>query len=203
MVIPNPLSFTSPVTAGLSAKRILSTGRLIATKGFDLLIESFRLVAMRHPDWKLTILGEGQDKQYLLNKIRLYKLEDRINILPPTSDILSELLNTSIYAAASRYEGFGLAITEAMECGVPCVAFDCECGPREIITHGEDGLLIEPFHIERFAEALLLLIEDPTLRTQLGRQANISAGRFAPVNIMQQWETLFNSLVTQNTTVYA
>jgi len=178
VVIPNPLSFTSPVTADLSAKRILSTGRLIATKGFDLLIESFRLVAMRHPDWRLTIFGEGQDKQFLLNKVRRYKLEDHIDILPPVSNIIPHLLNTSIYAAASRYEGFGLAITEAMECGVPCVAFDCECGPGEIISHGEDGILVEPLHTEKFAAALLHLIENPTLRAQLGRQANISAGRF-------------------------
>ncbi len=202
VAIPNPLSFISPSTSDLSAKRILSTGRLIATKGFDLLIDAFRLVAMRHPDWRLTIFGEGQDRQFLLNKIHRYGLEDRVEILPPTTDIAAELLNCSIYAVASRYEGFGLVITEAMECGVPCVAFDCECGPGEIINHGVDGMLVEPLHMEKFAAALLHLIEDPTLRTRLGRQAKISARRFARTVIMQQWETLFDSLIEQNANVH-
>lgn len=202
VVIPNPLSFTSPSISDLSAKRILSTGRLIATKGFDLLIEAFRLVAMRHPDWRLTIFGEGQDKQFLLNKIHRYELEDRVELLPPTTDITAELLNCSIYAAASRYEGFGLVITEAMECGVPCVAFDCECGPGEIISHGADGILVEPLHTEKFAAALLGLIENPALRAGLGRQAKISARRYTLAAIMQQWETLFDSLIKKNTSVH-
>ena len=195
VVIPNPLSFTSVRKSDLLNQRILAAGRLIATKGFDLLIEAFRLIAPQYPDWKLSIFGEGQDHQLLLDRIRQYKLEQQIEILPPTPDLASELLCSAIYAAPSRYEGFGLVITEAMECGVPTVAFDCECGPREIIRHGVDGLLVEPQNIERFAEALSRLIKSPILRNRLGKNALLSAGRFAEGKIMQQWEELFHSLI--------
>ncbi|MHA4809107.1 glycosyltransferase family 4 protein [Flavitalea flava] len=198
VVIPNPLSFTSPVKSGLDSKRILSAGRLIATKGFDLLIEAYRLVAKRYPDWKLAIFGEGQDKQFLLNKIRNYGLENQVEIFPPTADIAGEMLRSSIYAAPSRYEGFGLVITEAMECGVPSVAFDCQCGPREIICDGSDGILVEPQNTEKFAEALLLLIASPELRTRMGKNAITSAARFAEDRIMDRWKNLFRSLVQDN-----
>jgi glycosyltransferase involved in cell wall biosynthesis len=198
VVIPNPLSFTSPAKSDLQTKRILSTGRLIATKGFDLLIDSFSLVAAKHPDWKLSIFGEGQDKQFLLDKIRHYKLEEQVEILPPTLDIAAEMLQSAIYAAASRYEGFGLVITEAMECGVPCVAFDCECGPGEIISNGVDGILVEPQDTEKFAAALLLLIGSPELRGRMGRNACTSAGRFAAPAVMHCWESLFHMITEHN-----
>ncbi len=194
VVIPNPLSFTSTASADPAAKRILSTGRLIATKGFDLLIDAFSEIARQYPDWRLSILGEGQDKPYLMDKISRYGLGSQIEICPPTSDIAAELLRSSIYAAASRYEGFGLVITEAMECGVPCVSFDCECGPGEIITHNRDGLLVEPLNTKKFAEALQRLMSSPALRIRMGRKARFAARRFAVPLIMSQWEALFQSI---------
>ena len=195
VVIPNPLSFSSPVRSDLSARRILSVGRLIASKGFDLLIEAYRTISIKHPDWKLSIIGEGQDKQYLLNMIRHYGMEEQVEILPPTADITAEMLKSSIYALPSRYEGFGLVITEAMECGIPCVAFDCECGPNEIISDGVDGILVAPENTVKFKQALLRLIESGELRSRLGDNARISARRFSPEKIMERWEALFHSLV--------
>jgi glycosyltransferase involved in cell wall biosynthesis len=194
VVIPNPLSFTSPVCSDLRAKRIVTAGRLIATKGFDLLIEAFRLVAIQFPDWRLDIFGEGQDKIYLLNKIHRYGLDKQIEILRPTPDIAAELLNSSIYACSSRYEGFGLTITEAMECGVPAVAFDCECGPREIIEDGNDGLLIKPQNVDLFGRALQRLMASHEHRRRLGLHARESAQRFSVEAVMPRWEELFYSL---------
>jgi glycosyltransferase involved in cell wall biosynthesis len=199
VVIPNPLSFTSAIAAPLEATRILSAGRLIATKGFDLLIDAFRLAADWHPDWTLAIFGEGQDREYLQNRIEVAGLSGQAEIHPPTPDLAGELLRSSIYAAASRYEGFGLVLTEAMECGVPCVAFDCECGPGEIIRNGYDGKLVPPLDVKQFGEALLRLIESPKQRKQLGQNARSSARRYAADKIMGQWETIFHSLVANTT----
>ena len=202
VVIPNPLSFSCPATSDQQSKRILSVGRLIAAKGFDLLIEAFKPIAERYPEWKLTIIGDGQDKEFLQQKIIDLDLDAQAEILPPTPYIACEMLESAIYASASRYEGFGLVITEAMECGLPVVAFDCECGPREIIRDGHDGILVEPLNTEKFSEALLQLIESRYERTQMGRQAKLSAKRFDEHKVMARWETLFNSLTLLNSPVH-
>lgn len=194
VVMPNPLSFTSADIADLRAKRIVAAGRLIATKGFDLLIEAFRLVAIQYPDWKLVIYGEGQDKIFLLNKIHRYGLDKQVEILRSTADLASELLDSSIYACSSRYEGFGLTITEAMECGVPCVAFDCECGPGAIIRDGHDGLLVAPQNVDQFGRALHLLMASHEYRVRLGERAKESVRRFSVEEVMPRWEELFQSL---------
>jgi glycosyltransferase involved in cell wall biosynthesis len=197
VVIPNPLSFTSPRQSDLKQTRIIAAGRLIATKGFDLLIDAFQSIASRYPDWTLTIYGEGQDHRYLLDKIREYQLQHQVTIRPPVPDLAYEILKSSIYAAPSRYEGFGLVITEAMECGVPTVAFNCPCGPREIITHEKDGLLIKAFDIPAYAEGLARLMDSHQLRQILGSNARTAASRFSEENIMSRWQTLFHSLIHQ------
>lgn len=194
--IPNPLSFSVSSSASLGHKRILSAGRLIATKGFDLLIDAFHVIAAMSPEWTLSIYGEGQDRQFLQEKINGYGLQSRIKILPPVKDLRQEMLHSAIYAASSRYEGFGLVITEAMECGLPSVAFDCECGPREIIRNEFDGLLVEALDTRQFAAALLRLMQSEDLRTWLGANAKTSARRFSPEKIMSRWENLFHSLLT-------
>lgn len=203
ITIPNPLSFSSTEPADLQQKRIISAGRLIATKGFDLLIDAFKEIAGQYPDWKLTIFGEGQDRQFLLDRISHYGLQSRVEILPPVKDLSQEMRHSSIYAAASRYEGFGLVITEAMECGVPSVAFDCECGPREIIRNGFDGLLVEPLNTTKFAESLRSLIGSADLRITLGANARTSAKRFSPEKIMLRWEEHFRKLLNSNLSAHA
>ncbi len=193
-VIPNPNSFSSNYTASLQNKRIIAIGRFISQKGFDLLIKSFTIVGENFPDWKLTIIGEGQDEDFLRKLIQENKLDNQITLKSPTKAIEKELLNSSILAFPSRYEGFGLVLTEAMECGVPCVAFDCECGPAEIIKHQEDGLLIKSEDIKAFADALIILITDSSLRQQMGTRAKINVGRFKEDRIMRSWVALFNEL---------
>ncbi len=195
VAIPNPLSFKSREKSDLDAPRILAAGRLIATKGFDLLIDAYAPIARKHPDWKLTIYGEGQDKDFLLDKISALGLEEQVTIRPPSTDLQRELLRSSIYALSSRYEGFGLVITEAMECGVPSVAFNCECGPGEIIRDGFDGLLVPPQNTELFGAALVSLVESKELRHRLGKNALLSADRFSVEKVMGRWQMLFDSLM--------
>lgn len=194
MVIPNPLSFKTEKTAALINKKILAVGRLIAQKGFDLLIEAFSQIAKKYPEWNLIIVGEGQDEAFLTELINLKGLKDRITIMPPRKDIQDILMDSSIYALSSRYEGFGLVLTEAMECGVPCVAFDCECGPSEIINDNIDGFLVEDGNVNQFAEKLEILISDHELRKRMGAQAKQNVKRFGIENVMQKWTSLFDDL---------
>ncbi len=193
-VIPNPLSFQTDKNAALESKKIIAVGRLIAQKGFDLLIEAFSQIADKFPEWTLIIIGEGQDEVFLLGLINQKALKDRIKIIPPRKDIHDVLMDSSIYALSSRYEGFGLVLTEAMECGVPCVAFDCECGPSEIISDNIDGFLVEDGNVSHFAEKLEILMSDHELRKRMGVQAKQNVRRFSIENVMQKWTSLFDDL---------
>lgn len=193
-VIPNPLSFQTDKNASLENKKIIAVGRLIAQKGFDLLIEAFSQIAKKFPEWNLLIVGEGQDEAFLQGLINLKCLNDRITIMPPSKNIQNLLLDSSIYALSSRYEGFGLVLTEAMECGVPCVAFDCECGPSEIINDNIDGFLVEDGNVSQFAEKLEILMSDHELRKRMGVQAKQNVKRFGIDKVMQHWTSLFNDL---------
>ncbi|PUZ30299.1 Glycosyltransferase involved in cell wall bisynthesis [Chitinophaga costaii] len=195
VVIPNPLSFAPTQTAPLNTNIILAAGRFIATKGFDLLIDAFAIVASQYPGWRLHLCGGGQDEAWLREKVAHYGLSAQVSFLPFVNDMQQAMMGAAIYAFPSRYEGFGLALTEAMACGVPCVAFDCPCGPREIIHHEADGLLVPNGDVPAFAAALLRLMAAITLRQQMGAEARVKVQRFAPAQVMQQWEQLFKTLV--------
>jgi len=192
-VIPNPVSFTTEQKSSLTNKQIVAIGRFTAQKGFDLLIKSYSIVAKKMPDWKLIIIGEGQDEAYFKKLIKTHNLENSVTLQPTTKNIKELLLESSILAFPSRYEGFGLVLTEAMECGVPCVAFDCECGPSEIIQQDFDGHLVPLFDIEIFAKSLIKLMEDYNLRKKFGVNAKQNVKRFHNEEIMSKWVKLFES----------
>ncbi|NML37266.1 glycosyltransferase family 4 protein [Chitinophaga sp. G-6-1-13] len=194
-VIPNPLPFTSPEKSNLTVKRVIAIGRLMAVKGFDLLIDAWRLVVLDYPDWELAIFGEGQDEALLAGKIKEYGLTETVALQPPTQDVRREFLQSAICAFPSRSDGFGLVLIEAMECGVPCVAFDCECGPGEIITDEVNGLLVPQQDVAMFAAALMRLMASRTLREDLGAKAIQMASKYRADKIMPHWEELFYTVL--------
>jgi glycosyltransferase involved in cell wall biosynthesis len=191
-VIPNPLSFRCERKAELKNKQVLAMGRLIAQKGFDILINAFSTIALENPGWTLLIVGEGQDEIYLNKLIVASQMSSGIKIIKPQKDVINLFLSSSIFALPSRYEGFGLVLIEAMECGVPCVAFDCECGPAEILTHNTDGLLVENGNVRKLAKALDLMIKDEARRKEMGRNACANVTRFYPESVMKDWNTVFS-----------
>lgn len=195
-VIPNPLSFVSMHQASLVNKHIIAMGRYISQKGFDLLIRAYAKICQEFPDWKVFIIGEGQDKTYLQLLINNLSLQHKIYLKSPIIDVEKEMLESSIFVFPSRYEGFGLVLTEAMTCGVPCIAFDCECGPSEIIEDQEDGLLAETGNIEDLSSKMKLLIENETLRIKMGTLAKENVLRFDADKIMFLWDQYFKKIKT-------
>lgn len=193
-VINNAVQYYPLETNPLTEKSVIYVGRAEYEKAPDRLIEVWRLVARRHPDWTLRMFCTGAMLDELKAKVQEYSLQQQIAFMPPTRNMLQEYMSSSICVLTSRFEGFPVVLQEAMGCGVPCVSFNCPSGPRYIITDGEDGFLVKDGDIEAFAAKVCLLMEDEQLRCQLGRKAKQSMARYGADVIMAQWRELFERL---------
>lgn len=195
--IPDALPFKIDDKSDLSAKRVISIGRYAYDKGNDLLLQAWSVIEKKHPDWTLDIYGNGDKEPYQKQMVELGIDPQRCHLYGPISDVKKEYLSSSFFVLPSRFEGFGLVIIEAMACGVPVVAFDCENGPRSIIDDGETGFLIPPFDINALAEKLMQLISDDNLRKKIGANAQEAASQYDIDRIGQQWKHLFEELKPQ------
>lgn len=197
-VIYNPVSGPPPGAAparGRGPRRtLLSVGRLTAQKGFDLLLEAFSSVAAAHPDWDLEIWGEGPDRAALERRAAAPDLAGRVRLPGLTSDVYGKMLAADVFVLSSRFEGFGIVICEAMDCGLPVVSFDCPKGPSEIITDGQDGLLAPAGDVAALAARIAGLMEDPARRAALGGAAARAALAYRPEAVLAEWEKLFSRL---------
>ncbi|QQT25882.1 glycosyltransferase family 4 protein [Sphingobacterium spiritivorum] len=196
-VIPNANSFVTDQQALLETKNVIAVGRYDYQKGFDNLIRIWQQVHQVHPDWMLNIYGQGPLKEYLQQIIDELKLSEVIHLCAPVKNIEQEYLNSSMLVMTSRYEGFGLALTEAQTCGLPLIAYACKCGPRDIIRKGYNGFLIAEDDERNFAEKINLLIENDNLRREMGKNAVEMSQRYSETVVMQQWLNLFNGLSGQ------
>ncbi len=193
--IPNPNPLENQEFSTLLNKRIISVGKLDPQKGFDMLIEAWALVVDKHSDWVLDIFGEGEWELMLQNRINELNISDQIKLRGKTSDVVSYYLGSSVYVMSSRYEGLPMVLIEAMSCGLPIVSFDCEYGPREVITDGKNGFLVVPNNYIELAEKICILIENEKLRLQMGRQSLEDVEKYAKEPIMQKWIILFDELM--------
>lgn len=176
-------------------KTLLSIGRLDAGKQFDLLINVFARLAQRHSDWSLRIIGEGILQAALQQQIIELGLESCVELAGRSSMIGEELARADIFALTSSYEGFPNVLLEAMVVGLPCVAFDCPSGPREMTLEGQVALLIPINDEQALTTALDKLMLDADLRATLGHQARESViNRYSVEKILAQWDLLFQEL---------
>lgn len=190
VMIYNPIIGFERSAVSHDGKMLCAVGRLTPQKGFDLLIAAFARIADRHPDWNLTIWGNGQSRAQLEKQVRDLGLAERI-ALPGNSHGPGEWArDATIFVQASLYEGFANALAEALASGLPVVATNCDFGPAEMVTHGRDGLLVENENVPELAEAMSRMISDKNLRGSCGAMAKRSAARFHTANILVQWDEL-------------
>lgn len=196
-VIPNAAKLVSKRYSDVKNKRVIAVGRLDYQKGFDRLIQVWELVQKtgKYTDWNLDIFGQGEWKEWLQLLIDEKHLSDTLHINKPTNRIYEEYAKSSIIVMTSNYEGFGMVLVEAMACGVPAIAFDCQCGPKDIIQPGENGLLVRNGDIEGLATAMMKLMDDAAYRQRLSENAKGIISTYAEETVMQQWITLFTTLV--------
>ena len=195
-IIPNPIS--TPVEGkqtDILSHNAIAVGRYAPQKGFDMLIPAWSIVAQRHPDWKLHIYGEGDLKEKFTKLIDELQLNNNCLLHHTVSNIAEKYCMSSIFVLSSRYEGLPLVLGEAMAYGIAPVAFACPCGPRDMITNGKNGLLVENGNIEQLAKQICYLIENENIRIEMGRQAKIRAKDFTMEVISRQWKSLFEELM--------
>lgn len=170
---------------------VIAVGRLTYQKGFDRLIDVWAKV---HTDRKLRIYGDGELREVLNAKIKSMCLEDRISIEMPTRDILSVYSNASLLVMTSLYEGLPMVMIEAQSCGLPVISFDFPCGPKDVINDGIDGYIICNGDVEAMAEKITKLMNDDSIRIEMGKNAKKNSARFDVDYIMSQWCELFNDI---------
>lgn len=191
-VIPNVVHLnTTGRYSSLENKTVIYAGRFAYQKGLPDLLEIWKLVHEKHPDWKLEMYGEGALKEDVM---RVVKTRDyNISVFSPVPDILNRFIDSSVFVLTSYYEAFGLVLVEAMSCGLPVVVFDCPYGPPEIVTDCADGFLVSNRNIQYFADRICQLIEDKELRRKMGQQAVLSSQRYTEERVMPLWKELFES----------
>jgi glycosyltransferase involved in cell wall biosynthesis len=192
IIIPNFVNSTNePIPfKRKTQKRIISVGRLEFQKGYDLLFQAIPHL-LYDRGWRLDIFGNGPDKEKLCLLIDELGLNEIIKINKPSHHIYNEYKNSDFLILSSRYEGFGLVLTEAMSNGIPCVSFDCEYGPSEIINDGKNGLLAKNGNIIDLANKIDWMISHEKERLEMGRQAFEDAKCFNVDKIMNRWIKLF------------
>ncbi|MGL4971668.1 MAG: glycosyltransferase family 4 protein [Culicoidibacterales bacterium] len=188
--IYNPLTVETSKIANLDSKEILFVGRISREqKGLDILLDVIQQTCLN--DWNLKIVGEGKDTEWLENEIQKRDLTNKIILHGPVKEDIDEIYaNASVFVSTSRWEGFGLVITEAMSCGLPVIAFE-NAGPKEIIDR-KYGILVPKKDTDLFAKELSRLIEN---NDELERYQKLSLQRskdFKIDKIIQEWEEIIN-----------
>lgn len=194
-VIPNPLACypDNNWVSDSSTKQVIAVGRYTWQKGFDLLMNAWKQVTCKHPDWTLRIYGSGENEPYR-QLARKNGLSDSVFCEKAVANIYEKYKESAIFVLSSRYEGFGLVLSEAMSCGLPSVAFACPCGPKDIIRNGEDGFTVEKEDTDALADRINYLIEHEDIRKNMGAQARKNIIRYKEDFIMEKWIGLFNNL---------
>jgi len=198
-VIPNPLPFSPGTISSTKNKKVIAVGRLAYEKGFDLLIEAWKAVYIKHPDWKLDIYGNGNQKEPLIQLIRENQLESVVQIHDPVPEIQTVYPEYSLLVFSSRYlDSFGMVMLEGMSCGLPAVAFNSPCGPKDLIIDGINGFLVETGDIVHLAAKINQLIESDGLRKQMGSAAREFSVNYQIDKVMERWLFLFDELKNEN-----
>jgi GalNAc-alpha-(1->4)-GalNAc-alpha-(1->3)-diNAcBac-PP-undecaprenol alpha-1,4-N-acetyl-D-galactosaminyltransferase len=198
IVMPNPVVAPEPSMSAdrvLQSPSLIAVGRLHHQKGFDLLLKAFHKIHAKYPDWQITILGEGSlrsDLEQLRSKL---KLIDRVHLPGLVSNVPEYLNQADLFVMPSRFEGFPMALCEAMAYGLPVLSADCLSGPRDIIEDGINGVLVKTEDIDALATGLEKLMSDPAKRQQLAKNAPDILDQFGVEQVMEIWQQAIDRVI--------
>ncbi len=194
--IPHHLEYIPENLSPLTEKNIISVGRLEPVKGMDELIPVFAEIHKSCPEWKLSIVGDGSQREKIESLISEYGLENSVILHGyKTPDEINGLLyESSVYVMSSHSESFGLVLIEAQSFGLPCVAFDSAKGAVEILKPENSGILIENRSVKDMAEAVCGLINDFEYRRETGLKGRKNAEKYSFDNVKKQWQEFIETL---------
>ena len=190
VVIPNMIKENKTgKTSTLTNNQIISVGRLEEVKDFYTLILIFSVIVKKYPNYVLKIIGEGSMREKLEEQIKNCNLEKKIILTGKLNEneINNEFLKSDVFVLTSKSESFSLVLCEAMNYGVPCVAFDVDVGPREIIKNSVNGLLIEDRNIDLMIKKIDGLLSNNDIRKKMGIDAKKKASQYYPDKILDKW----------------
>jgi len=198
IVIPNaacyPLPAGNPVLAAGSLVAqgsclLLAVGRLNKAKQFDCVLASFADLALRHAAWQLVILGDGPERASLERQAELLGLRGRVSLPGRVGNMSDWYGRADLYVMSSRFEGFPNTLVEAMAHGCPAVSYDCDTGPRDIIRHEVDGLLVKPVgDVPALTAALGRLMSNGAERARMAARAAEVRSRYSTERILAMWD---------------
>ncbi len=166
---------------------IVSGGRLIYSKGFDILLKAFRKVK-NHIDCRLLILGKGEERENLISLSESLNLGKDVAFLGFHPNPFKYMKRATLFCTATRYEGLGNTIIEAMVLGLPVIATDCRSGPGETLDGGKYGILVPTEDPDAVADALINILKDKDFRETLSKLSLKRAQDFSLEALMKQWE---------------
>jgi glycosyltransferase involved in cell wall biosynthesis len=191
VVIHNPVKPDLPLKNGEDKKEIVAIGRLNIQKNYPMMIKTFAIVHNSYPDYKLRIFGRGPEEEKIIDLIKQLKLTDSIKLEGFCENVHDHIINSQIFVMSSNCEGMPNALMEAMAMGFPVVCTDCPAGgPAELIENGENGFLVPVDDCNKFAEAIMRLIEDENLRHKFSNNAKKIRQSHNISNIAKQWEKI-------------
>ena len=187
-IIQNPVT-VKVEPSNISENYIVTAGRLIEQKNQKLLIDSFKIVNEVYPDFKLDIYGEGALKETLQNQIETLNLKEVVSLKGAVSDLHERIANASVFVISSEFEGASNALIEAMMLGLPCITTNYP-GANEVIFDGENGLVVERNNVQALADAIMKILKDKDLQSQLRKQALATSEIYKTENVIKKWESV-------------
>ena len=185
--IPNPITITAPTEITTKEKEIIYVGRIdYIQKHTYRVIDIWRKLEQKYPDWKLTIVGDGEERSDIERRIKEYGLK-RVTVTGFVNPV-EYYKRASILLLTSEYEGFGLVIVEAMTYGVVPVVYNSYETASELITNEVDGVLVDtPYNNDTFTDTLENLIKNEDILEKIAYNARSSSARFSVDNIANEW----------------
>ena len=186
-IIPNYINDVKSYVEDYSVKKAIAVGRLEYQRGFDILIDCWKEIAKQYPDWKLDIYGEGSCRKELQRQINSLQLGEKVKLCGRNNNIIEIYPQYSLHLMTSRYEGLPMTLIEAQACGLSSVVFDYQYGASDIVSNGNNGLIIEQGNRKLFIEAAIKMMTSEKLRREYGTHALTTGKHYSKEKIMKKW----------------